>query len=224
MRNFFLATLALFILLTPTQAETYKFDASKSEIIFEIGHFTGTARGEFSEFEGVLEFDDQNPEKSKVKLEIQVDSIDTGSAKRDQHLQEEDYFHSQKFPKITFQSQGFKQRGKNNYVVSGPLTIRGKSKNITLQVQLQGETEEWAVSGKVLNFQSSYELNRMDFGVSGGRPAVGKQVKITLLVKARESSKEGSAFVKGIETMYNVLDPAQAPARQGESLEGALMS
>lgn len=79
----------------------------------------------------------------------------------------------------------FKKRG-DQYVVTGPLTIRGVSKNITLRVTLERKQAQWAIGGDALYFDSNYEINRLDFGVNGGQPAVGDQVKIDLAIKAFE--------------------------------------
>ena len=172
------------LLAQPILGETYEFNSRQSDIGFKIGHFGGTVSGEFKKFRGELEFDKKKPENSSVKLSIDINSIDTGSEKRDSHLQEEDYFHASKFPQMTFESVAFKKRGDNQYVVTGPLTIRGVEKNITLYVTLESQQAQWAIGGDALTFESEYELNRLDFGVSGGQPAVGKTVEVMLRVKA----------------------------------------
>lgn len=184
-KNWARTFLLLFLTTQVGWAEYYVFDGKHSTIGFEIGHFTGVAKGKFKSFSGILKLDEQNMSNSAVELKIQVDSIDTGSPKRDQHLQEDDYFDSAKFPKITFQSKSFKRRG-DRFIVTGPLTIHGVTKNITLYLELADRHEQWAVNGEVLTFQSEYELNRLDFGVNGGQPAVGKTVKIKLDIHALE--------------------------------------
>lgn len=185
-----LASTALFILTLlqlPLSAQVYEFDSEHSSVGFDIGYVAGTAHGEFRQFEGRLEFDPADPERSTVSLTIRVNSVDTDSEKRDAHLQEEEYFHAQKFPTITFQSKSFRKRGNNQYVVAGPLTIRGVSKPITLHVELVRRQAQWAVKGDALLFESEYELDRTDFGVSGGRPGVADQLKVFLKIKAFES-------------------------------------
>ena len=186
--KFFSSILAFTLLMAPrVLAETYNFDEGQSEIGFKIGHFGGQAKGVFKEFKGTLEFDEKNPQDSKVDLVIQVDSIDTGSAKRDAHLQREEYFDSGQFPTITFESRAFRKRG-SVFFVTGPLTIHGVEKNITLKVRLKGRQAQWTTGGDALTFESQYELSRLDFGVSGGQPAVGKTVEIDLNIKAFEET------------------------------------
>ncbi len=187
MRHTFLLLASLFFLgLSPTAlAETYRFDDQQSQIEFKIGFIAGTAHGKFKTFEGRLDFQPENPEASQVQLKIQVDSVDTGSEKRDRHLQQDDFFDSARYPTITFESKGFRKRG-DQYVVSGPLTIHGVTRNITLQVKLERAQDLWTVDGKALTFTSDYELNRTDFGVNGGTGTVDENVKIQLRIKALE--------------------------------------
>lgn len=177
--------LSVTALAAPVSAESYYFDDSQSAVTFEVGYLAGTCRGRFSKFEGKLEFDRENPEKSSVSIVIQVDSVDTDSAKRDAHLQEEDFFNSSKFPTITFRSEGFKKRG-DRLIVTGPLTIRGVSKPISLLVDLKGKQAQWVAGGDALLFESEYELNRLDFGVGEGQPGIDERIRIKLDVKAFE--------------------------------------
>jgi polyisoprenoid-binding protein YceI len=186
-RTWFPILLFVSLLQLPLSAQTYEFNAKQSSVGFDIEYIAGTAHGEFREFEGKLDFNKQNPEQSRVAITIQVDSVDTDSAKRDGHLQEEDYFYSQKYPTIQFESKSFRKRGDNQYVVAGPLTIRGVSKPITLQVTLTERQAQWAVKGDALFFESEYDLNRMDFGVSGGTPGVNERLKVLLKIKAFET-------------------------------------
>ena len=176
----------LILVLQPASAEEFSIDPQKSEIKFTIGHFAGTEDGKFNKFSGSLDFDEENPERSKVSVVIDVASIDTRNRKRNAHLQKSDYFDAKLYPTITFESRAFKKRG-DHYVVTGPLTMRGVEKNITLQVKLVRRVAQWAVEGDALTFRSEHELNRFDFGVSGGRPVVGKTVKIEMDIRAIQS-------------------------------------
>lgn len=183
-----IATL-VFVFLTTlfASAEEYHFNSRKSKVGFEIGYVAGTAVGRFDQFEGTLRFDPENPGQSKVSITIQVKSINTDSAKRDRHLQEEEYFDSRNHPTITFESASFRKVGAQEFVVAGPLTIRGVSKPVTLHLRLERRQQQWAVKGEALNFSCEYELNRTDFGVNGGRPGVSDQLKVMLRIEALES-------------------------------------
>jgi polyisoprenoid-binding protein YceI len=80
---------AFILLLRFEQAEAgelYTFDQAASRIGFEIRHFLGNARGQFHHFSGTIDLDREHPERSSVSASIDVQSIDTGIAKRDTHL------------------------------------------------------------------------------------------------------------------------------------------
>lgn len=182
-----LIKLALFfVFLNPTSAESYYFDQTHSSVGFEVGYIAGTCHGKFKKFEGRLDYNKEQPERSEVSIVIQVDSVDTNSVKRDTHLQQEDFFHSSRFPTITFKSESFRKRG-NKLIVTGPLNIHGVSKPVTLHVQLKGSQTQWAAGGDALLFDTEYELNRLDFGVGEGQPGIDKQIRIRLNIKALES-------------------------------------
>ena len=183
MKTTTLALLFSLFLLLPATAENYRFSAKESQVGFEIKHLGGLAKGQFKEFQGELEFYPDDPERSKVRIVIQVDSLKTGSAKRDAHLQQDDFFDSAKYPVITFESKKFRKVGAS-YRVTGPMTMHGQSKNITLQVQLKKRQTLWTTGAEALDFQSFYELDRHDFGVSGSPSLINDEVKIVLNIRA----------------------------------------
>ena len=120
--------------------DTFKIDPSHSTIAFKVRHMLGTAKGHFSKFKGTIEVDREHPEQSAVTVTIDAASIDTGIAKRDEHLRGE-LFAVAKYPEITFKSRRVKQTGANTGEIAGDLTMRGMTRAITLQVQLLSNPE-----------------------------------------------------------------------------------
>jgi polyisoprenoid-binding protein YceI len=133
--------------------ETFKIDPSHSTIAFKVRHMLGSAKGKFSKFSGTIGVDREHPEQSSVTVTIDVASIDTGIAKRDEHLRGE-LFNVAKYPDITFKSRRVKQTGANNGEIAGDLTMHGVTRAITLNVQLlsnpealtQNPTSRWRVT------------------------------------------------------------------------------
>jgi polyisoprenoid-binding protein YceI len=130
-----------FVLLTALSSallasESYRFDQSRSTIGFTVHQFLGTTHGKFTKFDGKIDIDRENPEKSSVTTKIDVRSIDTGIVKRDNHLRSPEFFDVAKFPEITFKSRGVKQTGQQSGDILGDLTIHGITKPITLHVRL----------------------------------------------------------------------------------------
>lgn len=136
---------ALFLAISGSTAlanETYKIDPAHSTIAFKVRHMLGTAKGKFTKFNGTIGVDREQPDRSSVTASIQAASIDTGIAKRDEHLRTADFFDVQKFPEIAFKSQRVNRTGSNTGEIVGNLTMHGVTREITLNVQLLGTPEQ----------------------------------------------------------------------------------
>ena len=150
---------AVLVLCATAQAgDSFKIDPAHSTIAFSVRHMLGTAKGKFSKFSGTIVVDRDHPEQSSVSVTINADSIDTGIAKRDEHLRGE-LFNVPKYPEITFKSRRVKQTGANSGQIEGDLTMHGVTRAITLNVQLLSSPEatRWRVS--------TSPLKRSQFGL-----------------------------------------------------------
>lgn len=110
---------------TSTAARTLAIDRSHSEIAFQVRHLLSKVRGRFTDFSGTIEFNESNPQNSRVEVMIQARSIDTAEGDRDTHLRSADFFDVDKYPSLTFSSTSVTPRGGNVYDVEGDLTIHG---------------------------------------------------------------------------------------------------
>ena len=124
---------------------------------------------------------------------IQVSSIDTAIAKRDEHLRGEDFFDVRKFPEITFKSRRVKQTGPNGGEIVGDLTMHGITRPITLKVQLLGSPESAAKNQRTRWRVTTAPLKRSDFklGWSKGIEAVsmiGDDVAVDIQIEARRAN------------------------------------
>ena len=136
MRHIRFALVVVVVIASPVRGDNYKFDPARSKIAFQLRHLLGSARGEFHKFSGTINVDREHPERSTVTATIQVASIDTKIAKRDQHLRSADFFDAAKFPDITFRSRAVKQTGADSGDINGDLTMHGITRPITLHVKL----------------------------------------------------------------------------------------
>lgn len=119
--------------------------------------------GRFNDFEGAFEHDAANPGAAKVNVTINAKSIDTNHAERDKHLRSEDFFEVAKYPKITFDSTGYKA-GSNGDKLMGDLTIHGVTKPVTINVKHIGEGKDpWG--GYRSGFHGDIVLKAADFGM-----------------------------------------------------------
>ena len=73
-------------------AQTYAVDKAHSEVAFQVRHLQTKVRGRFTEFAGVVVFDQEHPHLSSASLTIDAPSVDTGTPDRDHHLRSHDFF------------------------------------------------------------------------------------------------------------------------------------
>ena len=168
MRHIRFALTVLVVIASPVRGDNYKFDPARSKIAFQLRHLLGSARGEFHKFSGTINVDREHPERSTVTATIQVASIDTKIAKRDQHLLSADFFDAAKFPEITFRSRAVKRTGADSGDITGDLTMHGVTRPITLHVKLMSP-----ITGDSLPTRTRWQvttdpIHRKDFNVLFG--------------------------------------------------------
>lgn len=163
--------------------KNYKIDPAHSEIVFKIRHLLiSNVSGKFKIFEGELDRVNEDFSESKVSFIARVDSIDTSNDQRDTHLKSADFFDAEKYPDIKFSSTSF-TKNDDCYTVSGDLTIRDITKNISLNVEFNGETID-AYGQKKIGFEGKGKIDRKDFGLTWsattetGSVVVGDEVKL----------------------------------------------
>ena len=102
---------------TATAVRPLEIDRSHSDVAFQVRHLLSKVRGRFTDFAGTIEFDESNPENSRVDVTIQAGSIDTAEPDRDKHLRSADFFDVENYPTLTFMSTSVTPRGGNDYDV-----------------------------------------------------------------------------------------------------------
>lgn len=144
---------------------SYSVDRSHSEIGFSVRHMMfAKVHGQFKDWEAKLAYDEADPSRSSVRVEIATASIDTREAKRDEHLRSGDFFDAESFPKMVFQSKRVEPVGKGRYRVTGDLTLHGVTKEVALDVEETGRGKDpWGNSR--LGFSAKGSLLRSDFGL-----------------------------------------------------------
>ena len=188
------AVLTTAVALPAQAAETFNVDPGHSEVGFQIRHLVTQVRGKFTDYKGTILLDPAKPESSNVQFDIKAASIDTGVADRDKHLRSADFFDVEKYPEITFRSKSVKVTGKDQYAVTGTLTLHGVSKDITLPVTLNGTVKDpWG--NQRAGWSTETTLNRKDYGIvwnkalDNGGALLGDDVKVAInleSVKAKE--------------------------------------
>ncbi|MBX3376873.1 MAG: YceI family protein [Phycisphaeraceae bacterium] len=167
-----------------TTAAAYTIDGVHSAVVFRCKHLnTAYAYGMFSKISGSLSFDDASPESSSLSITVETSSVSTGNAKRDGHLKSNDFFASDEFPNATFKSKSFKKTGDNTFDVTGDFTLRGTTKEITVKLEKTGQGK--GQGGKeLIGFETTFTINRLDYGVKFMEGALGNDVRLTVSIEA----------------------------------------
>jgi len=168
---------------------TYALDVSHTNLGFTVRHMAvSKVRGSLPKFEGTLEIAEK-PEDSKVSVTIDATSVDTRDENRDNHLRTNDFFDVENHPTWTFVSTAIKPVSATEWKVEGDLTIRGTTKPVTLDAELEGVVKDPYGMHRV-GFSAKTSINREDFGVAfgavmeAGGLVVAKKVDIEIEAEA----------------------------------------
>jgi len=183
------ALLAIVAFTGTTMAATFDIDPVHSSVGFKVKHMVvSNVRGSFGEFEGVIEFDESAPTSGTVSATIAMTSIDTGDAKRDDHLRGADFFDVATHPTMSFVSTGLKAAG-DDWILSGDLTLHGVTKAVELELEYNGSVDDpWG--NHRIGFTAEGTIDRGDFGITWnntldkGGLAVGNTVTVQLEIEA----------------------------------------
>jgi polyisoprenoid-binding protein YceI len=172
---------------TAVTTGTWTIDPTHTEIGFTVRHLMSKVRGKFETFEGTV-VAAEDLASSSVTVEVDLSSINTGTADRDAHLRSGDFFEVETHPKMTFVSTGITQDG-DDYVLAGDLTIKGVTRPIELDVELLGEGgDPWG--GTRVGVEAKGEISRKEFGidfnipVSGDKVMIGDKIKLQIVAEA----------------------------------------
>ena len=168
---------------------TYQLDASHTNVGFVVRHLmVSKVRGSFREVSGTVVIG-EDPSQSSVEVEVNLESIDTRDAKRDEHLRSADFFNTDANKTMTFRSTSVRPSGGGVWQVTGDLTIAGVTKPIELAVEFEGAAlSPWGSAS--IGFHASGKLNREDFGITynaaleTGGVMIGKDVTIDIDAEA----------------------------------------
>jgi polyisoprenoid-binding protein YceI len=144
----------------------YELDHAHTTFGFVARHAMVTkVRGTFGDFDGTLHLDLADPSRSSVQVTIKAASIDTGHPDRDAHLRSNDFFAMDEYPEIVFKSTAVEAIDDNTYRVTGDLTMRGVTREVTFDSEHTGPvTDPWGNTR--VGLAGSLAVNRKDWGVS----------------------------------------------------------
>lgn len=173
---------------------TWTIDPAHSDVGFAVRHLMiSNVKGHFTKFEGQI-VTAGNRLRSEVTATIDMASVDTANAMRDDHLRGADFFDVEKYPAMSYRSTGIRPGDGGGYLMEGELTLKGVTLPVSLNLQVNGfGFDPFApdpATGARAGFTATGEINRMDFGVSynglvpGGGVLLGEKVQIILEIEA----------------------------------------
>lgn len=169
-----LIILSAFFALTAfsTAFSTWQNDDPHSQLGFTVTHLGITeVSGTLNDIDVVVKSSKPDFSDASFELTARTASIDTRVEARDNHLKSADFFDAEKYPTLSFKSTSLKRSGKNEYKLSGDLTLHGVTKPVTMQLVYKGTVENPMSKKATTGFQITGTIRRSDFNVGPGFPA-----------------------------------------------------
>jgi polyisoprenoid-binding protein YceI len=147
-----------------------------------------TVRGRFGSFNVDADINPDDLTKSKATVTVDVASIDTHDEGRDTHLKSADFFDAERYPQMTFVTKRIESKGGNEYRLTGDLTIRGTTKEVTLDGEVNGPVKD-PYGNERIGLTGEGKINRKDFGLNwnamleAGGAVVADEVKLEIDVE-----------------------------------------
>lgn len=177
--------LGLTLFVSNVKAEDYVIDTKGAHafIQFKIKHLGYSwLLGRFNKFEGEFSYDEKKPAASKISIDIDPASIDSNHAERDKHLRGNDFLDVSKYPKASFVSTSYKEKGKGKGVLTGNFTLHGITKNIKIDVMHIGHGKDpWGGYRRGFEGKTSFKL--ADYGIKYNLGPASKEVELFLSVE-----------------------------------------
>ncbi len=177
----------------------WQIDPAHSQIQFAVRHMMiSNVRGRFESFTGTVEFDEEQPTRSSVEVQIEAASINTRDPQRDGHLRSPDFLNADAYPYLTFRSKRIEQLDPTHGRIVGDLTIRDVTREVVLDVEYSGQAKSpWGTTSA--GFSATTTINRKDWGLTWnhaletGGVLVGDEVRISIELEVVKQAEVAAA-------------------------------
>jgi len=174
----------------------WAIDPTHSEVHFKIKHLViSTVTGAFKSFNGTATTNGADFQNAQIKFSIDVNSIDTNQPQRDGHLKSADFFETDKYPSIDFESTSFKKVQGEDFKLAGNLTMHGVTKPVELDVEYGG-AEKDGYGNLKHGFEITGKINRKQFGLTynsvteAGGLTLGEDIKLIANIQVAQLVEE----------------------------------
>lgn len=181
----------------PLGPNQWRIDSSHSQANFSVKHnVVSTVRGQLGPITGNVEYDGKNVSSIKADVTIDVTKINTQNENRDNHLRQDDFFNTEKFPTMRFVSKRVEPAGEGKFRLVGDLTIRDKTNEVVLDVEGPSPTVK-TQRGIVTGATATTTISRKAFGVLWNRmietlPVVSDEVQVTIDLQLNRPAAPGT--------------------------------
>ena len=170
--------------------DRFAIDAGQSghsSIHFRVMHAqVSWFRGRFNSFEGDFRLDRENLKESFVNVSVEAASVDGNSEGRNRHLRNQDFFSVKEFPKIGFKSSKVEAVGEKDFKVTGELSLRGKTQEVSFVAEFVGAGKANERFGYRCGYEASFSIMRKDFGMTYGGSMLSNEVTLEMSIQGRE--------------------------------------
>lgn len=162
-----ICVLAFKTLAQTTDRNAHVLVKGHTDVAFSVKHMLiSTTRGVFKEFSGEFEIDEKNQTVNNINVIIKTESLFTNDTDRDNHLRNEDFFDVKNHPDMTFKIEKLKYKLNSPIKTKGELTIRGLTKEISVEITFNGFKESPFDKKRYGGFKLKSRINRKDFAMT----------------------------------------------------------
>ena len=156
-----LAVAAVCIAVPAIAATALKTDAAKSNVTITFKQLNVPVDAKFKKFSAAITYDAAKPEASKANVDIDVTSFDLGDADYNKEVMKKDWFNAAQFPKASFVSSQIKAGAAGKLDVTGKLTIKGKTTDVSFPLSVKKD-------GSNQVFEGVLPIKRLTYNIGEG--------------------------------------------------------
>ncbi|PHD76542.1 hypothetical protein COF64_09410 [Bacillus sp. AFS043905] len=169
-------------------------DPTHSAIEFSVKHMMiAKVKGSFNKFEASILANPSDLTTAEIDFTVDVASIDTRNADRDNHLRSADFFDVEKNPTLTFKSTKIVKTDEDEYDVTGNVTLNGVTQEETFSITFEGQGKDpWG--NEKAGFSGKGKVKRSDYGLTynaaleTGGVLIGDQITFTIEIEAAKEA------------------------------------
>lgn len=160
-RTFRTTAIAAVFIALPVLAATLKADPAKSSITATFKQLNVPVDAKFRKFDAQIVYDAAKPDASKANVNIDVTSFDLGDPEYNKEVLKKEWFNAAQFPKATFISSQIKPGAGGKLDVTGKLTIKGKTADVSFPMSVKKDG-----NGQV--FEGALPIKRLTYNIGEG--------------------------------------------------------